>query len=90
MRRLQSELSQFALEAWIRPLEIREDGDRLCLLAPGQFHKKRVEARFLARIRDIAAGQANRPVSVEVELLSEEREPAREQPHARRTAPAAV
>lgn len=90
VRRLQSELSEFALEAWIRPLEIREDGDRLCLLAPGPFHKKRVEARFLARIRDIAAGQANRPVSIDVELLSEEREPAREQPHARRTAPVRV
>ena len=32
MRQLQSELTEFALEAWIRPLVAREDGDQLRLL----------------------------------------------------------
>src|SRR4030042_768184 len=38
---LQGELSEFSLEAWIRPLAIREEGDRLRLLAPSPFHKRR-------------------------------------------------
>ncbi len=90
LRQLQSELSEFSLEAWIRPLEIREEGDWLCLLAPGPFHKKRVESRFLGRIRDIAAGQANRPIRVTVEQLSEEADPAPLPDRARHTAPVRV
>jgi chromosomal replication initiator protein len=77
---LQSELSEFSLEAWIRPLAIREEGDRLRLLAPSPFHKRRVEARFLSRIRELAASRAGRPVDVAVELLSPERKPSRQQP----------
>jgi chromosomal replication initiation ATPase DnaA len=69
MRQLQSELTDFALEAWIRPLVICEDGDRLRLLAPGPFHKKRVEVRFLARIREVAESQANGPLDIAVDLL---------------------
>jgi len=84
MRQLQSELSEFALEAWIRPLVIREDGDRLRLLAPGPFHKKRVEARFLQRIRDLAVSQVNRPVEVAVELLDQGSHPPRQRPRVRR------
>jgi chromosomal replication initiator protein len=86
MRQLQSELSEFSLEAWIRPLVIREEGDRLRLLAPGPFHKKRVEARFLARIRDLAVAQASRPVDVTVELLDQEHRPPRQRHRPRRAA----
>jgi chromosomal replication initiator protein len=86
MRQLQSELSEFALEAWIRPLVISEDGDRLRLLAPDPFHKKRVEVRFLARIRDVAVSQANRPVEVVVDVLSQEDNPPRQRHRAQRTA----
>jgi chromosomal replication initiator protein len=86
MQQLQSELSEFALEAWIRPLAIREDGDRLRLLAPGPFHKKRVELRFLDRIREIAVRQADRPVDVTVELASPEVEPPRRRHRTPRTA----
>lgn len=88
LQQLQSELSEFALEAWIRPLVISEEGDRLRLLAPGSFHKKRVEVRFLARIRDIALSQANRPIDVAVDLLPEETKPARQPDRAQRTEPA--
>jgi chromosomal replication initiator protein len=77
---LQGELSEFSLEAWIRPLAIREGGDRLRLLAPSPFHKRRVEARFLSRIRELAASRAGRPVEVAVELLPPERNPSRPQP----------
>jgi chromosomal replication initiator protein len=86
MRQLQSELSEFALEAWIRPLVIREDGDQLRLLAPSPFHKKRVETCFLARIRDVAVAQTHRPVNVAVEVLSQEGDPRRRQRRTRRAA----
>jgi len=88
LRQLQSELSAFALEAWIHPLVVREEGDQLRLLAPSPFHKKRVESCFLTRIRDIAAGQTSRPVSVAVELLSQEPKPARDRHATPRTAAA--
>jgi len=86
LRQLQNELSEFALEAWIRPLVSCEEGDRLRLLAPGPFHKKRVEARFLARIRELAVSQANRPIDVGVDLLSQDRSPPRQQRRAPRIA----
>jgi chromosomal replication initiator protein len=81
--RLQSELSEFSLEAWIRPLVIREEGDQLRLLAPSPFHKKRVETRLLARIRELAADQACRPVDVAVEVLSPKADPPRRRHRAR-------
>ena len=88
LRQLQSELSAFALEAWIHPLVVREEGDQLRLLAPSPFHKKRVESCFLTRIRDVATGQTSRPVSVAVELLSQEPKPARDRHPTPRTAAA--
>jgi chromosomal replication initiator protein len=88
MRQLQSELSEFALEAWIRPLVIREESDQLQLLAPSPFHKQRVEARFLDRIRDLAAGQARRPIKVAVELVSQDPRPPRQRRRVQRTAAA--
>jgi chromosomal replication initiator protein len=86
MSQLQSELSEFALEAWIRPLVIREEDDRLRLLAPDLFHKKRVEVRFLDRIRDVAMSQANRPVDVVVDVLPQEDHPPRQRHRVQRTA----
>jgi chromosomal replication initiator protein len=86
IRQLQSELSEFAIEAWIRPLAAREDDERLRILAPSPFHKKRVEACFLTRIREIAASQADHPIDVAVELLSQERDRLPRQHRARRTA----
>ena len=38
MQQLQSELSEFALEAWIRPLVICEDGERRDLPREGYLH----------------------------------------------------
>jgi chromosomal replication initiator protein len=63
---------------------ICEEGDRLRLLAPDPFHKKRVEARLLARIRDVATKQADRPVDVVVELVPQQQ--TRQRRRAQRTA----
>jgi chromosomal replication initiator protein len=82
---LQGELSEFALEAWIRPLAAREEDDQLELLAPSPFHKQRVELRFLARIRELAARQARRPIKVAVELVSQDPRPPRQRRHVQRT-----
>ena len=85
LRQLRGELSEFALEAWIRPLGILEEGDQLRLLAPSLFHRQRVEARFLARIRELAVRQARRPIEVAVELGSQDPPPPRQQRHVQRT-----
>lgn len=84
LRQLQSELSDFALEAWLRPLEAREDGDRLYLHAPSAFHKKRVQARYLERILELVKLVADRPVTVSLESLQTEEPPARERTPSRR------
>jgi chromosomal replication initiator protein len=60
LRRLHSELPEYVLETWIRPLRARAEGDRLLLQAPSLFHQRRVESRFLAAIQrhatDLGAG----------------------------------
>jgi chromosomal replication initiator protein len=61
LRRLQSELPAFVLDAWIRPLQARSGSRRLELLAPSAFHRDRVATRYLAAIErqvEAEAGEA--------------------------------
>jgi chromosomal replication initiator protein len=64
LRRLQSELPAFALDAWITPLQAREDECELTLLAPSAFHRDRVGARYLALFERLAAEEAGYAVKV--------------------------
>jgi chromosomal replication initiator protein len=68
LRRLGAEMPEFALEAWIRPLRVREDGDRLVLLAPSAFHQQRIRARYLPLLAGCAERERGRDVRVEVEV----------------------
>ena len=58
----------FALDAWVRPLRARVEGDRLLLLCPTAFHRDRVRERFLARIQRELEAEAGAPVEVELSV----------------------
>jgi chromosomal replication initiator protein len=68
LRRLGSETSPLSIEAWLSPLGVREEPDRLVLLAPSTFHRDRVRTHFAARIGCLASELGGRPLAVEVEL----------------------
>jgi chromosomal replication initiator protein len=68
LRRLQSELPAYALEAWILPLEVRDAPHALQLRAPSAFHRDRVAARYLPAIRDALAAELGEARPVEVAL----------------------
>jgi chromosomal replication initiator protein len=69
LRRLGSETAPVALEAWLHPLAVREESERLVLLAPTAFHRERVRARFAARIRTLIEELHGRPLELCIEVL---------------------
>jgi chromosomal replication initiator protein len=71
LRRLGSETAPVALEAWLHPLAVREESDRLVLLAPTAFHRERVRARFATRIRALIEELHGRPLELCIEVLPE-------------------
>jgi chromosomal replication initiator protein len=71
LRRLQTELPEFALEAWIRPLAVCEEPGRLCLRARSPFHRERVRTRFLELLRASAERESDGPVEVVLEVAEE-------------------
>ena len=68
LRRLGAETPPVALEAWIHPLSVREEADRLVLLAPTAFHRERVRARFGLRICSLASELRGSPLELSIEL----------------------
>jgi chromosomal replication initiator protein len=68
LRRLGSETSPVGIEAWIRPLAVREEPDRLVLLAPNAFHRDRVRSHFASRIGCLASEVGGRPFAVAIEV----------------------
>jgi chromosomal replication initiator protein len=68
LRRLGSETAPVALEAWLHPLTVREESDRLVLLAPTAFHRERVRARFEARIRSLIEELGGRRLELCIEV----------------------
>jgi chromosomal replication initiator protein len=68
LRRFQSELPAFALDAWITPLQARESESELELFAPSAFHRDRVAARYLSAIERHAASEAGYAVKVVLRL----------------------
>ena len=64
LRRLQSELPAFALEAWILPLEVHDTPRALEIRAPSAFHRDRVAARYLATIQSAVTAEAGAPREV--------------------------
>jgi chromosomal replication initiator protein len=68
LRRLGTEMPEFALEAWIRPLRVREDGDRLVLVAPSAFHRQRIRSHYLPLLTCCAGRERGRDVCIEIEV----------------------
>ncbi|HKY90620.1 MAG TPA: chromosomal replication initiator protein DnaA [Nevskiaceae bacterium] len=66
MQRLSAELPAPDLNAWIRPLLPRRNGDRLVLVAPDRMVMERVRADFLAQIRRAWMAAAGEDLEVDV------------------------
>ena len=51
--RLQDELSSQQYNTWIRPLQAREEEDRLRIYAPNRYVRNQVQAAYLDRINEL-------------------------------------
>lgn len=71
LRRLGADIPAFSLEAWIRPLAVRQDADGLWLGCPTAFHLERVRGRFLGSIEAAAAREAGMPIAVRLGIAAE-------------------
>lgn len=72
LRRLQTELPLYSIEAWLLPL-VPEAGDRdaLQLRCPSTFHRDRVRDRFLGAIVSCLRDEVGDTASVELALAGE-------------------
>ncbi|MEN8160720.1 MAG: DnaA N-terminal domain-containing protein, partial [Myxococcota bacterium] len=70
LRRLGADTAPVVLEAWLQPLEVRQETDRLVLVAPTAFHRERVRSRFGERIRALAEEIAGRPLALAIEVAA--------------------
>ncbi len=68
LRRLGTETSSVSVEAWIRPLAVREEPGRLVLLAPNPFHRDRVQSHFAPLLERLASEVGGRPLAVSIEI----------------------
>lgn len=94
LRRLQSELPAFALDAWILPIHATQSDRGLELTAPSALHRDRA-ARYLPVIVRHAHAEAGAPIAVELAVGEtprrvREEEPSRVAKPARAPAVAAV
>lgn len=69
---LQNELPEQQFNTWIRPLEPRETGSELQLLAPNRFILDWVAEKFLPRISDLLGEISSSPVRVSIDLRGSE------------------
>jgi chromosomal replication initiator protein len=76
LRRLGADTTPVVLEAWLAPLTVRQDADRLVLLAPTAFHRERVRSRFGERIRCLAEEIVGHPLPLSIELATGEMRPS--------------
>jgi len=70
VRRLESEVPTFVIDAWVRPLIAEENGDRIRLLCPSALHRDRVRDRFLRQMRKLAAAAAGKTIEIEPEVVA--------------------
>ncbi len=74
LTQFEKELPPQQFTTWIKPLQIRTDGDALTLVAPNRFVQQWIRDRFLLRIEQLAREHLQRPV--EVRLALADRDPA--------------
>jgi chromosomal replication initiator protein len=68
--RLQEELSSQQFNTWIRPLQARDDGSSLQLMAPNRYVKNQVQVAYLERINELLdqLGDPVNPVEVSLDV----------------------
>ena len=68
--RLQDELSSQQYNTWIRPLQAREEEDRLHIYAPNRYVRNQVQAAYLDRINELLdqLGDPANPLDVDLEV----------------------
>ena len=74
LQRLEQELSDQQLNTWIRPLQIEESNDQLCLFAPNSFVMDWVKQNFLSQITTICQQiDTDRDISVTLDIGSKKK-----------------
>ena len=68
--RLQDELSSQQYNTWIRPLQAREEEDRLHIYAPNRYVRNQVQAAYLERINELLdqLGDPGNPLDVDLDV----------------------
>ncbi len=68
--RLQDELSSQQYNTWIRPLQAREEEDRLHIYAPNRYVRNQVQAAYLDRINELLdqLGDPANPLDVDLDV----------------------
>lgn len=83
--RLEQSIPAFALETWLRPLEVTVERDELRLRCPTAFHRDRVLERLLPQLVEVASLEFGQPMRVVLDVQSPSRsisDPARTQSRA--------
>jgi chromosomal replication initiator protein len=75
LRRLGTEMPEFTLDAWVRPLAVEEHGEGLRLVCPTPFHRERIRGRFLPCIARCVEQEAGRPLTLELVVAPPQRAP---------------
>ena len=68
--RLQDELSSQQYNTWIRPLQAREDNDRLRIYAPNRYVRNQIQVAYLDRIHELLdqLGDPANPLEVALDI----------------------
>jgi chromosomal replication initiator protein len=69
LARFEKELPPQQFTTWIKPLQVRIEGNALTLVAPNRFVQQWIRDRFLARIEQLALEHLQRPLDVRLVLL---------------------
>jgi len=69
LARFEKELPPQQFTTWIKPLQVRTEGNALTLVAPNRFVQQWIRDRFLARIEQLALEHFQRPLEVRLVLL---------------------
>jgi chromosomal replication initiator protein len=80
--RLQDELSSQQYNTWIRPLQAREEDDRLRIYAPNRYVRNQVQAAYLDRINELLdqLGDPANPLDVDLDVGGTTEAPGEAQP----------
>lgn len=72
LTQFEKELPPQQFTTWIKPLQIRSEGNALTLVAPNRFVQQWIRDRFLTRIEQLALEHLQRPIEVRLALVERE------------------